>query len=81
VLDEDDSRGGTNLVIEIDQKKESTMDNQKPLDQKKDSFTHKVGDKVERFGEKISNAGAPKTGKVIYDAGNKIEHMNDDKTK
>ena len=57
------------------------MDTKKPIDNTKESFSHKVGDKVERFGEKISNAGAPKTGKVIYDTGNKIEHMNDDKSK
>ena len=57
------------------------MDNQKPLDPKKESFTHKVGEKVERFGEKVSNSGAPKVGKVIYDAGNKIEHMDQSKNK
>ena len=50
-------------------------------DKRKDSVSHKVGDKIERFGEKVTNAGAPKVGKVIYDAGNKIEHMNDDKVK
>ena len=51
----------------------------KNLDQSKQTTSHKVGDKVERFGEKVSNAGAPKTGKVIYDAGNKMEHMGDKK--
>ncbi|MGZ3723718.1 MAG: hypothetical protein ACXVA9_12335 [Bdellovibrionales bacterium] len=50
------------------------------LNKDKESFTHKVGDKVERFGEKVSGS-MPKTGKVIYDAGNKIEHMGDNKTK
>lgn len=56
------------------------MDNDK-INQDKEKFTHKVGDKIERFGEKVSNSGMPKTGKVIYDAGNKIEHLNDDKIK
>jgi len=57
------------------------MDTNKPSNEKpnKESFTHKTGDKVERFGEKISNSGAPKTGKAIYDAGNKIEHMDEKK--
>ena len=43
----------------------------------KDSFTKKAGDKHERIGEKIANAGLPKTGKAIYDAGNKLEHSKE----
>ena len=46
----------------------------------KESLSHKVGDKIERAGQKISEK-APKTGKAIYDAGDKIEHMNDNKKK
>jgi hypothetical protein len=43
----------------------------------KEPFTRKAGDKIERMGEKVSKAGLPKTGKAIYDAGNKIEHSKD----
>ncbi len=50
----------------------------KDFQNKKESLTHKVGDKLERLGQKISNAGAPKIGKAVYEAGNKIEHMNDE---
>ena len=46
---------------------------------KKEGFTHKVGDGVERLGEKISHAGASKLGNAIYKAGNKIEHSRDNK--
>jgi len=45
----------------------------------KESFTHKVGDKIERIGRKISNAGAEKLGDAVYKAGDKIEHMRDKK--
>ena len=52
----------------------------KPEDKvQKDSLGHKIGDAIEHLGEKITNAGAPKVGKVVYDAGNKIEHMGDKK--
>lgn len=47
----------------------------------KESISHKVGDSIERLGEKVIKAGAPKLGKAIYNAGDKIEHMNDDKDK
>lgn len=50
----------------------------KEFQQKKDSVAHKVGDSIERLGQKISNAGAPKIGKMVTDAGDKIEHMNDE---
>ena len=46
---------------------------------KKEGFTHKVGDGVERLGEKISNAGASKLGNAVYKTGNKIEHSRDAK--
>jgi hypothetical protein len=45
----------------------------------KESFTHKVGDTIERVGRKISNAGAEKLGDAVYKAGDKIEHMRDKK--
>jgi hypothetical protein len=47
--------------------------------QEKENLTHKAGDALERLGEKVTNAGAEKLGKVIYDAGNKIEHMGKNK--
>lgn len=46
---------------------------------KDEGVAHKVGDSLERLGEKVIKAGAPKLGKAIYNAGNKIEHMNDKK--
>ena len=45
----------------------------------KESVSHKVGDKIEKVGQKISNSGAQKLGKAISNAGDKIEHMNDKK--
>lgn len=45
----------------------------------KDTLSHKAGDVLERAGEKISDAGAKKIGKKVYDAGNKLEHANDKK--
>ena len=46
---------------------------------KKDSFTRKLGDKVERVGEKISEKGAPGLGKSVRDLGDRIEHSRDNK--
>ncbi len=45
----------------------------------KDDVAHKIGDMIERAGEKVKNAGAEKLGNAIYRAGNKIEHMSDNK--
>lgn len=47
----------------------------------KESFTHRLGDMIERVGEKIANMGNKKIGKKIYDVGNKIEHTEDRKGK
>lgn len=49
------------------------------IDQKlhKDDVAHKIGDMIERAGEKISNAGAERLGRSVYKVGNKIEHMTD----
>lgn len=44
-----------------------------------ESFSRKVGDKIEEVGSKVSEK-APKTGKAIHDLGHKIEHMNDKDT-
>ena len=48
---------------------------------KKGTFSEQAGDKLERLGEKISDAGAKKIGKKVYDAGDKLEHANDNKIK
>ncbi len=47
----------------------------------KSSFTHKVGDAIERVGEKLQEMGATKAGKAVYRAGNKIEHSQDKKNR
>jgi hypothetical protein len=44
---------------------------------KKGSFTHNLGDMIERIGEKISNLGGTKIGRKVYESGNKLEHKND----
>lgn len=56
------------------------MDQRKanPDHHKKDVF-HKAGDKIERFGEKMIRNGNTKSGKMVYDVGNKIEHLRDKK--
>ncbi|MEK2646239.1 hypothetical protein [Bdellovibrio sp. BCCA] len=46
----------------------------------KESWSRKLGDKIEKVGDKVSNK-APKTGRVIHDAGDKIEHWSDKKDK
>ncbi len=39
--------------------------------------SHKVGDAIEKVGQKISDMGAPKVGNSIYNSGDKIEHSSD----
>lgn len=41
------------------------------------TISHKVGDAIERVGEKVSEMGAPKAGQKIYNTGNKIEHSSE----
>ena len=43
----------------------------------KESRTHKLGDKIERVGEKLKEKGARKLGDSVYRTGNKIEHSED----
>jgi hypothetical protein len=38
---------------------------------------HKIGDAIERVGEKLSDMGASKIGQKVSQAGNKIEHADD----
>ena len=45
----------------------------------KTSIAHKVGDAIERVGEKLQQMGATKAGKAVYRAGDKIEHSQDKK--
>ena len=45
----------------------------------KEPFAKKAGNKIERLGDKISNAGADKIGEVVHKAGDKLEHSQDDK--
>ena len=45
----------------------------------RDSLTHKVGDAIERVGEKIADAGAGKIGRVVSDLGDKLEHAGEAK--
>lgn len=47
----------------------------------KTTTTHKVGDAIERVGEKVKDMGAEKLGQKIYNTGNKIEHSKDQKNK
>ena len=49
------------------------------LKHSKESTSHKLGDKIEKVGQRVSEK-APKTGRAIYDAGDKIEHLNDKKS-
>jgi hypothetical protein len=46
-------------------------------DQKDVPLSKRVGDKLERAGEKISNSGAPKVGSFISKIGDKLEHSSD----
>lgn len=50
-----------------------------PKSSEKTSFTHKVGDAIERVGEKLQDMGAEKAGKAVYRKGNEIEHSRDNK--
>ena len=49
----------------------------KPMDKKSESVSKKVGDAVERTGEKITQAGAEKIGGAVKRAGDKLEHSSD----
>lgn len=55
--------------------------NATPNSSEKTSFKHKVGDAIERVGEKMQDMGAEKAGKAVYRKGNEIEHADDNKRK
>ncbi len=44
--------------------------------QKDETIAQKVGDVVERVGEKLKDMGAEKLGSAVYNAGNKLEHSD-----
>jgi hypothetical protein len=54
------------------------MDNK--TNSKKETWSDKAGDALEKAGHKISNAGMPKVGQKIHDLGDKLEkdHKNPD---
>lgn len=45
----------------------------------KSSVSYKVGDAVEKFGEKVADKGFKKTGDAIHKLGDKVEHLQDKK--
>jgi hypothetical protein len=47
---------------------------------KKESMRDKVGDAVEKLGDKVSGMGAEKLGKKIHNLGDKIEKDHGKKT-
>lgn len=56
------------------------MNTNKPGDFKKDEkFTQRVGDKIERAGDKLSDKGMPRAGNAVRNLGDKIEHSQDSK--
>lgn len=48
-------------------------------DQDNVPLSKKVGDQIERAGQKISDAGATKVGSFISRMGDKLEHSRDSK--
>lgn len=45
----------------------------------KPGIAHRVGDAIEKVGDKIEHKGFKKTGDAIEKLGDKIEHSQDDK--
>ena len=43
----------------------------------KAGFTRKLGDIIERVGEKLISAGASRAGRKVYQFGDRLEHRND----
>lgn len=48
------------------------------FDQKKSGLKDKIGEAVEKVGNKVSDMGAESLGKRIHDAGDKIETTHKD---
>ena len=47
--------------------------------EQKENLSRKIGDGMEKVGQKISNTGATRVGNAVSEAGDKVEHMNDEK--
>ncbi len=47
--------------------------------QNKESMSHRLGDSIERVGQKISDKGAPRVGEAVRKVGDKVEHLRDKK--
>ncbi len=45
--------------------------------EKNESISRKIGDTVEKVGQKISNTGAKDLGDKVFNAGDKLEHMDE----
>ena len=45
----------------------------------KEPVSKKMGNKIERLGDKIANTGAEKIGNAVHKAGDKLEHSQDHK--
>lgn len=58
---------------------ETNMNNTTPKKEDKDTLSHKVGDKIERLGEKVEEKGYKKAGDAIGKFGDKVEHLQDEK--
>ena len=48
---------------------------------KEETLIQKAGDVIERVGEKLKDLGAEKLGNVVYQAGNKLEHLEESSKK
>ncbi len=47
--------------------------------QNKKSMSHRLGDSIERVGQKITDKGAPRVGEAVRKVGDKVEHLSDKK--
>lgn len=57
--------------------KSFNAENNKSINPKKSGFRKKVGDVIEKLGDKIEHAGMKKTGDAIEKFGDKIEHSGE----
>lgn len=48
---------------------------------RKAGFSRKLGDAIERIGERLTRMGATRLGNKVYNAGDRIEHKDDVVTK
>ncbi len=57
--------------------KNTNNNNPNTYKQPKEGIARKVGDAIERAGEKLSDAGLKKVGNAVERFGDKIEHSQD----